>query len=222
METQDNDQIQDSGTNRLRQGRQRRRWLQRRLLRHHGRRQPGHGLLGRGARGGAGGRRSGPGLRQSASHRRAAPRRDSARLGQRRRLRLLPGGEASRAHRQVIGVDMTPEMVTKARGNARRVQADERRISAGRDRASARRGCFRRRDPFELRDQSVARQGRRLPRGLPRAQGRRASGHLRRRRARGDACRARAERRGDDRLRRRLSQGRRARSAAPRTPASRT
>jgi arsenite methyltransferase len=67
----------------------------------------------------------------------------------------------------VIGVDMTPEMVARP-GQRAQGRGDQRRVPARRDRAPAGRRRHRRRDPVELRDQPVARQGRGVPRGVPR------------------------------------------------------
>ena len=81
---------------------------------------------------------------------------------------------------RVIGVDMTPEMVAKARENAREAGYDERRLPPGRDRAPAGRRRIRGRHHLQLRDQPVARQTGRLPRGLPGAQAGRPAGGERR------------------------------------------
>ena len=77
-------------------------------------------VLGAGPGGRARGRRPGARLRQSAGDRRASGPARRWSIWERGRLRLLPRGEAGRADGVVIGVDMTPAMVTKARGHARK------------------------------------------------------------------------------------------------------
>ena len=117
----------------------------------------------------------------------------------------------------VIGVDMTAEMIAKARGEHREDRPAERRVPARRDRASASRRCQRGRDHVQLRDQPVDRQGSSLPRGVPRARARRTSGHLGHRRDSGDS-RGRTQRpRGLCRLRVRCRTRSRRRSAACRS-----
>ena len=68
---------------------------------------------------------------------------------------------------RVIGVDMTEEMVARARDNAAKGGYRERGISARRDREAPRRGRQRRCDHLQLRHQSGAEQGKGFPRGLP-------------------------------------------------------
>ena len=60
---------------------------------------------------------------------------------------------------RVIGVDMTPEMIAKARANAPEARLPQRRVPARRDRASAGRRRQHRRRDLELRAQSRAAQG---------------------------------------------------------------
>ena len=114
---------------------------------------------------------------------------------------------ASAALGRVIGVDMTPEMVTKARANARRVDAANVEFRLGEIEHCLCR-TRRRRHHLELRDQSGARQGRRLPRGDPGPQAGRPTRHLGRRRHPENPCRARGERRGAHGLRRGRGGGR--------------
>ncbi len=123
-------------------------------------------------------------------HRRAEAGRDRARPGQRRAASTAssppaPSGPSGR----VIGVDMTPEMVSKARANAEKRRLRQRRVPPRRDRAPARGRRDRRRDHLQLRHQPVARQGAGVPRGVPRAPARRPAGDLRRRRHRRTARR---------------------------------
>ena len=120
-----------------------------------------------------------------------------ARPGQRRRLRLLPR-RARRSARsgRVIGVDMTPDMVSQGARQRGKGRLRQRRIPPRRDRASAGGRRQRRRDHFQLRHQPVAGQGAGVPRRLPRAEAGRPPGHFRhradRRTAAGDAGRSRA------------------------------
>ena len=79
----------------------------------------------------------------------------------------------------VIGVDMTHEMLKKARENAAKIGAPQCRIPPRRARASAGRRQHGRCDPLELRDQSGAGQGAGVPRGFPGAEAGRAAGDLR-------------------------------------------
>jgi SAM-dependent methyltransferase len=102
---------------------------------------------------------------------------------------------------RVIGVDMTPEMVTKARDNARRIGASNVEFRLGEI------------EHLPVADASVdvilsncvinlsPDKAGRFPRGISRAQARRAPGHLRRGRPAGHAPGTRAERRGTDGLR---------------------
>ena len=84
---------------------------------------------------------------------------------------------------RAIGVDMTPEMLAKARRNIAVVpqtdRSGQRRVPARRDRTSARgrrqRGCRH----LQLRHQSLARQTAGLARDRARAQARRARGGVR-------------------------------------------
>ena len=79
---------------------------------------------------------------------------------------------------KVIGVDMTPEMVTKARGNARKVEATNVEFRLGEIEHLPVADDSRRCDPLELRDQPVTRQGSGIPGGISRAQGWWAARHL--------------------------------------------
>ncbi len=123
---------------------------------------------------------------------------------------------ASRVGRtgRVIGVDMTPEMVTKARDNARRVSATNVEFRLGEIEHLP--------VPDESVDviisncviNSVAGQGRGLSRGDPGPEARRAYRDLRRRRHAADPQGGCRERRGAHRVRRRCRSGRRDASAA--------
>ena len=81
----------------------------------------------------------------------------------------------------VIGVDMTPDMIERARGNAKKVSLGNVEFRLGRDRAPARRRRRGRRRHLELRDQPVAREVGGLPGGLPRPEAGRPPGDQRRR-----------------------------------------
>ena len=89
---------------------------------------------------------------------------------------------------KVIGVDMTPEMVAKARAQRAQGQSCQCRIPPRRDRAPAARRRLRRRHHLELRNQSFHRQAGGLPRGVSRAEARRAARRVRRRRHRAAAA----------------------------------
>ena len=80
---------------------------------------------------------------------------------------------------RVIGVDMTHEMLKKARENAAKIERRQCRVSPRRARASAGRRQHRRRHPVQLRDQSGAGQGAGVPRGVPRAEAGRPARDLR-------------------------------------------
>ena len=80
---------------------------------------------------------------------------------------------------RVIGVDMTHEMLAKARDNATKGRLHQCRIPARRDRASAGGRCQRRRHHLQLRHQPLAGQAAGVPRGLPRAAPRRPTGDQR-------------------------------------------
>ena len=58
---------------------------------------------------------------------------------------------------RVIGVDMTPDMLAKARANAERLKVTERRISRRLSGSTAGRRSQRRCGDLQLRDQSLAR-----------------------------------------------------------------
>ena len=77
---------------------------------------------------------------------------------------------------RVIGVDMTPAMLEKARAQPRQSGAGQCRVPPGRDRAPAggrqHRGC----DHLQLRDQPQPRQATGLPRGFPGLETRREAG----------------------------------------------
>ena len=93
---------------------------------------------------------------------------------------------------RVIGVDMTPAMLERARRNAEQGGFAQRRVPRGTARGAAGRGRVGRRGDEQLRDQPGAGQGRRLPRDRPRAEARRAArdlGHRARRRAAGTRSR---------------------------------
>ena len=110
----------------------------------------------------------------------------------RRRVRLLPRRAAGRARRgRVIGVDMTPEMLERARAQRGARRRRQRRVPPRRDREPAGRRRHRRHGDLELRHQPLARQAARLPRGAAGAQARRPADGLRPR-ARAAAARERA------------------------------
>ncbi len=67
---------------------------------------------------------------------------------------------------QAIGVDMTPQMVAKARDSARRAGVDQRRFPPWRDRAPPGPGRVRGRHSVQLRDQPLTKQGRRNSRSV--------------------------------------------------------
>ncbi|MCK7502708.1 MAG: methyltransferase domain-containing protein [Desulfobacterales bacterium] len=79
---------------------------------------------------------------------------------------------------KVIGVDMTPEMVARARQNAIALQTRNVEFRLGRDRASACGGRIRRRDHIELRDQPLHGQAGCVQRLFPCAQAGRQDCHL--------------------------------------------
>ena len=122
----------------------------------------------------------GLGCGNPAGHRGDAARRDGGRSRQRRRLRLPPGGAAGR-----------PEGPRdRRRYDARDAEQGARQRRQGRRRAMSSSAWARlehlpiaddtgRRDHLELRDQSGARQGAGVPRGLPRAEAGRPAGDLR-------------------------------------------
>ena len=84
---------------------------------------------------------------------------------------------------RAIGVDMTPEMLAKARRNIadyrEQTGLGQRGIPPRRNRTSARGGQQRGRDHFQLRHQSFARQAAGLARNGARAETRRARGRFR-------------------------------------------
>ena len=73
---------------------------------------------------------------------------------------------AGRPAGRVIGVDMTHEMLKKARDNAAQARREQCRVPPRRDRAPAGRRQHRRRRDLELRHQPRARQGAGLSRGF--------------------------------------------------------
>ncbi len=81
---------------------------------------------------------------------------------------------------RVTGIDMTPEMLAKARAAAAEMGRHERRVRRGRGRAAAVPGRELRRRHLERRDRPDPRQGRRLRRALPRARARRSDPDRRR------------------------------------------
>ena len=129
---------QNPGPNGLRQGREGRGRLQRGLLRHRGERRASPWATRR--RTSRACRRAPTSVSAAATRRRSrrCARRDGARPRQRRAASTASWPRAgSGATGRVIGVDMTPEMVTKARDNARRVDATNVEFRLGRDRAPA-------------------------------------------------------------------------------------
>ena len=112
---------------------------------------------------------------------------------------------------RAIGVDMTPEMLGKARRNiAQLSQANrlgQRRIPPGRNRASARGRQSRGRHHFQLRHQSFAGQAAGLARNCARAQARRARGGFRHGAAQAVAAGSAQNGGGDGRLRGRRGAG---------------
>jgi len=74
---------------------------------------------------------------------------------------------------KVVGVDLCPEMVEKARQNAGLLGPAQRRVRERRDRETAAVRCFRGRGDLQRRLQPVLRQARRPGRGVPGAAARR-------------------------------------------------
>ena len=91
--------------------------------------------------------------------------------------RVGPTGKA-------YGLDMTDEMLALAEENKRKSGLDERRVPEGEIEAHSASRQFGRRDHFELRDQSLRRQGSSAARGVSRAQAGRPVRRVGRRRAR--------------------------------------
>ena len=92
---------------------------------------------------------------------------------------------------RVIGVDMTAEMIAKARGNIAKTDLRNVEFRLGEIEHLPVADAERRRDHVELRDQPVDGQTRGLPGSVPCAHPGRAPGDLRHRRAQGDSgCRA--------------------------------
>ena len=90
----------------------------------------------------------------------------------------------------VIGVDMTAEMIAKARGNIAKTDLRNVEFRLGEIEHLPVADAERRRDHVELRDQPVDRQARGLPGSVPRARPGRAPGDLRHRRdSRDSRCR---------------------------------
>ena len=93
---------------------------------------------------------------------------------------------------RVIGVDMTPEMLERARATAAKARGRERRVPPGAARGAAGRERDGRRRHQQLRDQPGARQGRGVRGDLARPQAGRARGRVRHR-ARAGAARGGGE-----------------------------
>ena len=115
---------------------------------------------------------------------------------------------------KAIGIDMTPEMIARARKAAADGGLRQRRVPPGDDRPHPAAGRVGRLRDQQLRDQPRARQAGRLPRDVPRAQARRARGGQRHR------PEAAAARRSWPRTWRRTSAASPARSRSTTTPAA--
>ena len=85
--------------------------------------------------------------------------RNSAGSGKRRRHRRHSERRRVGPTGTAYGLDMTDEMLALAENNRQKAGADERRVPERPHRAGAAAGQHRRRGHFQLRDQSVGRQG---------------------------------------------------------------
>ena len=102
---------------------------------------------------------------------------------------FLAAGQVGAAGR-VIGIDMTHEMLKKARENAAKISAANVEFRLGELEHLPVADNTRRRDPVQLRDQPRAGQGAGVPRGIPRAEAGRPAGDFRCRQHRAAVARA--------------------------------
>ena len=115
---------------------------------------------------------------------------------------FIAAGQVGPAGR-VVGVDMTPEMLTKSRDTAERARLRPRRVPRGPRRGAARRGRLGRRGDLQRCHQPLRRQAGRVRRDPPGAAPRRVAAVRRHRQRPSRAARGAARHRPVDRLNRR-------------------